>query len=400
MLKLDVIENESELNPLLRDWERLSTATPMQSPTWMLAWWEAFRTSSSRLRVIVVRDEADSVLGLAPWYAHSQPALGTTIKFLGSDRACSDYQTILCQPGSEEAIVRTLSEWLSMGKHSPSGESSSWTSRAFAWDLLDFDGVAVTDTTMDLFIDQMAARGHVTHRREGENTWKLNICGNWEAFLDTQSRTQRGQCRNLVNRFDKSGDLELRLASDKPSTADSLITALVELHAMRWRAVGQDGCFGDARMKQFFVSAMRSMVADGSANVAVVQRNGHPVAAQGWLVQGKELFMYQCGRDPAEEAHRIGRIANLVGIRWATQHGFQSLDYLRGDETYKSQLRATPIPSQRVRIVARAGFPELRHNVWLACRELKSRWQQLRSADTKPVQRASQESSAADDGAH
>lgn len=398
-MKLDVIENECDLNPVLRDWERLNNATPMQSPTWMLAWWQAFRTSGDRLKIVVVRDQSDAVVGLVPWYAHARAGLGTTLRFLGGDRACSDYQTILCQPGSEEPVVRAIAAWLSTGEpvHSPADRSSarrSVISNALGWDLLDLDGVSAADAAMNAFIESMAARGHTTHRREGVSTWKLKIGGGWQAFLETQSKTQRSQSRNLINRFDKSDDLELRLASENPSAGEPFIAALMELHEKRWRLVDREGCFGDERMKQFFASAMRNMIAEGSADIITLERSGRPVAAQAWLIRGSEIFAYQCGRDPDEEPNRIGRIANLTGIRWASERGFQTLDYLRGDEAYKSQLRATPMPCQRVRIVARAGFPQLRHNIWLACRELKSRWEQFRSSHAQRTKASTAEASS------
>jgi CelD/BcsL family acetyltransferase involved in cellulose biosynthesis len=332
----------------------------MQSFEWISAWWKHFATQQTHLQVMVVRNEADQLIGIVPWFRRSNLAIGKTVGFLGSDRACSDYQSILCSQGSEEQVIGAIVDGLTGSLRSH-------------WQLLDLDGVAASDTAMKMFIERMADRGHVIHRRESQSTWRIDIGGGWQGFLDKQSKSQRSQFRNFINRFDKSSDLRWRLASQEPTDMEAMIASLMKLHQMRWNAAGQAGCFADPRMKGFFVEAMQTMIPHGSADVSLIERDGRPVAGMAWLLKDRVAFGYQCGRDPSEDDNRIGRIANAVGIRWAAEKGFETFDLLRGDEAYKSQMRAIPTECQRVRIVARATSAQLRHNIWLACREVKSR---------------------------
>lgn len=379
MSTLEVIDCEATVQQLRGQWSRLAAgATPMQSPEWMLAWWRAQKTSQDRLAIITVRSSTGELIGLLPWYRQTRLALGTTLRFLGAGRAASDYQTVLCQSGTEEVVVDTLAQWLCGQLRCP--EAAGRTAPALRWDLLDLEGVSAGDAKMQTLLDKLAARGHVTHFRPTESTWRIDLSGGWDGFMSRQSKTQRSQTRNFVNRFDKSDDLRLRVASEELPHADALVAALIELHQLRWQAVGVEGTFTDPRMKSFFQEAMREMIAGGLANVVVLERSGRPVAAQAWLVQGGSIYAYQSGRDPAEDANRVGRIANSVALRWACAQGFQAIDYLRGDEGYKAKMRAEPTPSYRVRVVARASVPVLRHKLWLACREAKSRLEGLGKA--------------------
>lgn len=371
MTTLEIIEDEVAFQQLAGDWQRLNDCSPMQAFTWLNAWWQACKTPQDRLSILVVRQEDDStVIGIVPWYRRSNVALGSTLRFLGDGRACSDFQTFLCQPNCRDEVLATVVAWLS-GQGSASAH----------WDLLDLEGISINDPLMNAFAEAMSARGHVTHQRDTEHTWRLDISGGWDGFLAGQSKTQRNQSRNFVNRFDKS-DLQLRFASEEPDRVDLMSQELMRLHALRWQAVGLDGCFATSTMKEFFAHVMSAMVVQGVADISMLERDGRPIAANAWLIQDRTLYAYQCGRDPAEDSNRVGRIMQAVSVRWACQRGFEAIDFLRGDEVYKSQMHAQPTLCQRRRIVARAPLPQLRHNLWLACRDVKSRFDQLR----KPVE--------------
>lgn len=389
MLKIEVVDNETALGKCVDDWSQLAAAaTPMQSPAWLRAWWHAHQTPQDRLAVVLLRDTLGAVVGLAPWYQSTSLATGTTLRFLGSGRACSDFQTVLCRSDMQGEVIGHLCDWLS---RRPAHSSHAPCPTSPRWDLIDLEGLSANHPVMDAFLIAMRERGHMSHFRSSESTWRIDLAGGWQGFLSRQSKTQRSQTRNLVNRFDKSSDLNLQIASELNAQSDSIIETLMELHAMRWRAAGGQGCFAQPAMKNFFTDAMRTMIATGQAEIVVLRRNEQPLAAQALLVQAGQFYMYQSGRDPAEDAQRVGRIANLVTLRWMCERGATFIDYLRGDESYKSRMRAEPAASHRVRIVARANFPELRHKIWLACRVVKTRWQ-----DRKPSVIATQDDEVAE----
>ncbi len=361
MASLEIIETESAARTLTYDWQHLNLPSAMQSPTWALNWWNAFRTPADSLMILTFRDRSGSLIGLAPWYRRHSLITGSTLRMLGDNRACSDFQSVLCRTDAESEVIECLVAWLG-GKIEPRTR----------WDLLDFDGVSSGDPVMNNFLNAMASKGHVIHRRTPTNTWRLPLDGAWDRFLAKQSKSQRNQIRNFINRFEKGG-YELRLASAHESQIDTLIQQTVDLHQMRWKACGHPGCFSDPRMHKFFVDVMRAMIQEGTGDVAVMTREGRPVAAHAWTTHEHVAFGYQCGRDPSEDANRVGRISQAAVLRVLCEQGMTAMDFLRGDEHYKQQLRGVPTGCQRVRVVARARMPMIRHNLWLACRDIKQR---------------------------
>lgn len=358
MTRIDVIDNATALAQLMPEWKQLALPSPMQSPEWQLAWWNAFHASQDTLHVMTIRDEAGQLIGLAPWYRREGFASGATLRFLGDGRACSDFQSLLCRAGHAEEVVSALVVRLADG-------------RSERWDLLDLEGIAGSDPVMNQFQQAMTERGHVTHVRQTLNTWRLSLADGMDGVYKSFSKTQGRQLRNFLNRFDK-GDFALRHASLELDRAEFFIDEVIRLHQAHWESIGQPGCFATAELRNFFRTAMLTMLPQKMAEILLLEREGRVVAANAWLVQNNIGFGYQCGRDPEEDAHRVGRIIQSVALRDNCQQGLVAFDFLRGDEQYKQQLRAEPTACQRLRVVARARMSELRHTIWATCREVKS----------------------------
>lgn len=357
MTRIEVVDNLADLTTLVPEWKQLSLPSPMQSPEWMLAWWEAFRASQDTLHVVTVREESGELIGLAPWYRRQGFASGATLRFLADGRACSDFQSLLCRAGREAKVVQAITAQLA-------------DDRAQRWDLLDLEGLSGSDPVMNEFQNAMSARGHVTHLRQTLNTWRIGLGGMDEVFKQF-SKTQGRQVRNFINRFDK-GDMALRQASAQPEQADFFISELIRLHQLHWVSMGQPGCFSTTEFNNFFRSAMLKMIESHMAEILLLEREGKIVAANAWLLQNNIGFGYQCGRDPEADAHSVGRIIQAVALRLQCNQGLLAFDFLRGDEQYKQQLRAEPTAVQRLRVVARARMSELRHTIWATCRDVRT----------------------------
>ena len=99
---------------------------------------DALRT---RLAVLGVFDDSKSLMGLAPWYLEQSAVHGRVLRPLGSGEVCSDYLGLLCHPGTQEAVVEALTDYLvENGRRNDPG--------AIRWDLLELGGVDAEDRTV------------------------------------------------------------------------------------------------------------------------------------------------------------------------------------------------------------------------------------------------------------
>ncbi len=358
MTKIDIISDVQELEGLTAQWQQLALPSPMQSPAWLVPWWQAFQTSHDELHVVTVRDAAGELIGLAPWYRREGFASGATLRFLGDGRTCTDFQSILCRSGHETEVVSALIQWLTSDAHA-------------RWNLLDLEGISGADAIMQEFQTAMQARGHVTHVRQTLNTWRIAVHSDLSATLSAFPKTQMRQIRNFINRFEK-GNFALRHASQEPEHTQFFIAELMRLHQLRWESIGQPGCFKSTEFRQFFQATMSAMIPAGQAEIVLLEREGKVVAANTWTLQNNIGFGYQCGRDPAEDEHKVGRILQAVALQDNCRTGLVAFDFLRGDEAYKQYMRAVPTPCQRLRVVARTRMSELRHSIWATCRDVRA----------------------------
>ncbi len=352
------VHNLSDLKCLEPNWQAWASS-PMQSPQWMLAWWDQFRTQNSQLCVLVVYDETQNPIGLAPFFIRESWSLGRSLRFLGSGRACGDFQSLLAAPGQLQLVAHSVASWLVDAQ------------RSGTWSFLELEGTTLGDATIDTLVGELKAKGCSIQTTELEHTWRLDLTQGLTGFLQGLSKTQRQQTRNLLNRFDKLTDVQLTCIDDSEQIQRELGTC-IELHQMRWNAAGQSGCFADSRFDNFIRTACTQLALRGQIQVAVLRINGEPVASHLYLRDATgNLFLYQSGRDPLRERDGVGKMLNAAMVRTAVESGVQFIDYLRGDEIYKHRLGAIASKNLRTRIAAPSWLPQLRNGIWTLGRELK-----------------------------
>lgn len=371
--RVDVIERVADATPILDFWSQ-HAPTPLQSPQWLLSWWQAFRSLDTQLCLLVVRSTNEQVLGLAPCYIRNHWSTGRTIRFLGSGRVCSDFQTLLSAPAQAIPVATAIGEWLLANQPD------------LNWSLLELEGVTEDDPAIEALAAPLR-RGHcLQHVSQLEHTWRLELSQGWAGFLAGLSKTQRSQTRTLVNRFDKSDDLALRLVTDS-SEVPAALSACIDLHQRRWQAAGQPGCFADPRFFQFIHDASQQLSVQQQISIALLEDGGMPIAAQLYLQDAAgSMYMYQSGRDPEREAGNIGRMLNALAIRAACESGCTFIDFLRGDEIYKPRLGAVATRCLRVRCVAPQLLPRLRHSLRTLSRSVKHQVDRARENWNRPPQ--------------
>ena len=86
--------------------------------------------------------------------------------------------------------------------------------------------------------------------------------------------------------------------------------------------------------------------------------------------------------DPAAMEHQPGKLINAAILRQAIAGGYRAFDFLRGDEPYKARFGAKPRPSVRFRVAPHRPVAKLRHNLWVAGRNVKD-WVKTITKETR-----------------
>ena len=347
------VEHTHDLNSLFANpglWDSLSRGVPFRETAWLKSWWQHLGNDQEPI-VLIARDDGDQIVGLLPLYRLTR----RTLRNLGDGNACSDHVSVLAPADRSESIGLAFGRYLA----SLSG------SRQDGWETLELDGIVEHDPAMVAFAEGLRQAGAVIHTHSRMNTWFRPCDESWDAHLAKSSGRSRSRTRKLLGRCDPGGPLQISIAQSRDQV-DHALAATIDLHQRRWEQVGQPGAFAEAVFRNFISEAVESFFHRGQLNLVTLHSEQRIIAGM-INVQGQDrrLYVYNSGFDPAHEDLDPGIVLHLAVLRGAHEEGLEGIDYLRGDETYKSRIKALPKRLLQLRAVAPAWKPRLRHAAWI-----------------------------------
>lgn len=358
----------SELAALRPAWNALSAGVPFRTWQWLEAWWRTYGDGPAgvhkncELFVLAMFDTAGELAGVAPWYLQRSASQGRVIRFLGSGEVCSDYLSILCRAGQEAEVAQSLAGWLA----SPS-VMSDWTGRddAHAWDLLELNAVTQGDVVVEQLVENLTLFKHVVHRRPGVRCWRINLPETWQQYLAMLSKVQRKHVRRCERAYFDTG----RASFHRVENADGLVQGLdilETLHRRRRESLGDCGCFASPPFRTFHREVAARLLELNSLELAWLELDGRPVAAEYQVTGGDVVYAYQSGLEPSALADAPGRLIMIAALRHSISRGLRVYDLLRGDEPYKANWRAQPCPTENILIAPAVGPARFRHSLIVA----------------------------------
>jgi CelD/BcsL family acetyltransferase involved in cellulose biosynthesis len=348
--------NIQELQVHAAAWDRLASGVPFRSWAWLATWWRHYG-ASSELYVLGVFDHGELV-GIAPWYRTVTRQHGRTLRLLGDTEVCSEYGTILCQPGRDQAVAAALADWLlGVGHHD-------------RWDIAEISVTHPDDPMSISFGRQMAERGCRVHSRPGAGCWRVTLPSSWDDYLRLLSRDRRKKLRRMVRKYVDNGRAVWHTA-DTPEQLAVAQGILIDLHQRRRNTLGQPGCFAWPRYRAFHEEVLPALMRESNLGLHWVEFEGQPIAAEYHLLGHDVLYCYQGGIEPKHARLSPGQIATVFALQRAIEQGFRVFDFLRGDEPYKRHWRARLRQTVELRVVAPRTAARLRHGIWLTGLDLR-----------------------------
>lgn len=353
-MKITCIKKFEDL-PISTEWNRLAGDSPFRSWEWLSSWWEAFG-ADLELMVVLVHRDSDELVAIAPWYVHKSKTRGRVIRFLGDGKACSDYMGILVDPNCADEVMIELGTWMAANGLGKNGCEQKWN-------VLDFDGISTEEVTVPALFDGVGISDHVIES-VSEHTWTVTLQETWDAYLMQRGKRRRNMLRKIEKNFITNGRAEIRYAKTLEE-AEEFLQSLIRLHTMRRQDLGCDGCFSHDRFTDFLNTATRRLQRAGKLWMTQLHIDGEVAANAFGIRQGNAIYLYQCGFDTKFTDCRPGWIQNIFIIKTAIDEGIQAVDFLRGDELYKSQLGGVPTQLLRKRASAPTVVARVRNSIAL-----------------------------------
>ena len=348
-----------ELPAALADaWNRLAADMPLHRWEWLAPWWQHYRGAEDQLCLLVVRDAAERVVGLAPWYQTRSFLDGRTLRFLGDNEICTDYQTLLVEPEHADDVVNAVGDWLlNAGREQ--------------WDTLDWRGKAAVEPRLEAVAARLIAAGGAARQRPLESAWRVEFPATWQEFTtQSLSRKRREKIRALDRKFVQTGRAKLQTLTHAKEL-DKFLDIWQDLHQHRRAELGQAGCFANPTFKVYHRQVMNELLASGHLQMHYLELDGTPAASMYALRGNGGVYQYQSGIDVTRMQAQPGWLCQLLAMRQSLEQGAGFWDFLRGDEPYKASWGAAPTHLVQQRLAAPKSTALWRHRLWTTQLDLK-----------------------------
>jgi CelD/BcsL family acetyltransferase involved in cellulose biosynthesis len=317
-----LIETDAALPPLRAEWEALwrsasanpAGATPFQSPSWLLPWWDAFGTGHPRIATL--RDANGALTGLLPLYLLEESGAR---KLLPMGVGITDYADALLSP---EAPPDAAAQLLALAL------STATRDGAATCDLPDLPPGAA-------LLDAAPPPGWREERWSGEPCPVLTLPDTVEALRGPIPANTLRKLRMSRHRADRAGGWAATIAGD-----DEVLpawNALVDMHRARWTRRGEEGgVLADPKVLAFHEAALPQLRAAGALRLFVLRIGGEIAAVYHAMAAGPDrLLFYLSGFDEARAFESPGTILLGHAIESAIAEGRREIHFLRGGEPYK-----------------------------------------------------------------
>ena len=312
--------------PLLALWESDPLATPFQHPAWLIPWWRHF--SQPDLRVITLC-EGGSLLAVIPLYIYREPVSGERqLLLLGA--GTSDSLDGLFSPRCTTAQVLAALEAI----HDDPG-----------WDVAHFTQLRPQSPLYKAL-----------RQTESAHTSSVNImpytgepCSRCPAVpIADLPRKVRSDILYFRNAAISRGRLELSIAG--PRDWQLAFNLLVRFHTDRWQQAGESGVLADPAVLAWHREALPLLEAHGLLRLSTLRLDGQSIAVLYSLIDPpsrphRTQHFYLMGFSTAHAELHPGTLLTALAIEHAAAEGVETIDMLRGRETYKQFWHAHPVPT-------------------------------------------------------
>lgn len=303
-------------------WYKVPEASPFQSPAWLLPWaevyapqrcWAAAQWRSGKLAALM-------------------PAFVWESSMLLAGAGPGDHASALFAPGAEGAASDLLAR-LAAAIPEP-------------LDSIDFKQLSFSSPLIMALLAGFTAANEL-----GEPCLVLRI-GGADGMANVPKR-MRANWRYAVRHVQREGaSLEVVGLEEAGEAA----AELEELHALRWRAEGEEGVLADDLAARHLRLAIPELARVGLLRMHRLRAMGRSVAMLFAMRGRQSTCYYLSGFDPEWASFSPGTVLIGAAIAAAAHEGRAEFDFLRGQEEYKCRWGAKERPTLR-RILTRRLAP-------------------------------------------
>jgi CelD/BcsL family acetyltransferase involved in cellulose biosynthesis len=337
-MNFQVFRNLQDLEPISEDWNQLVEESASHVPflrfEYLSTWWQTLgggEWETGDLFVVVA--QADNQLrGIAPLFFTQNRDKKPALMFLGSIEI-SDYLDVIARPEDLSTFVEGLLDFLT-------------TIDEPNWEVMDLYNLLADSPTSQLLHDSAVRLGLEFSKEVVQPSPYLALPDDWETYLLSIKKKQRHEIRRKIRRAEAAAEGVRWYIVEDESTLDEEIDAFLQLMAY------------DHHKEAFLTNIMRTQMRTavhaafqaGWLQLAFLEIGGEKAAGYLNFNFDNRIWMYNSGINFKFNYYSPGWVLLGYLIQWSIEHGYEGLDFMRGDEDYKYRFGGVNRFVERVQI--------------------------------------------------
>ena len=329
-LTIRAVTSPEEFKGLAQEWEQLLRTVPGHSLfltwEWLYCWTKHF-LGDSRLRILLMLDDQERLVGLAPLYLRTTRAHGLIpfreLRFLGSETVCSSYLDVIANEKQKRAVLQGLYRYLF---NEARGE----------WDVFTLSEVPAESSTIDLWNELVDEAGKVGEIVSTTCCPVIRLPGDVETYRAGLGQSRRYTLQRKLKCLQGTGRMEYSRATS-PADVDTALDWMITLHQRRWSTGSSGGVFASERSKRFHREIVQVLSERGGVSIDLLKLDDRPLAAIYGFIYHGVYYSYLPGFDPAALFANAspGLLLLYHRIEQAICAGEHTVDLLMGAQPYK-----------------------------------------------------------------
>lgn len=326
-MDISFIHDEGDFKDLGREWNQLLSRSVLDVPflrhEYQYTWWQTLgggEWKNGQLWIAVGRGENGELLGIASCFKTQSESGVPKLMFIGS-KEISDYLDLIVSTKDLPVFVESFLDKL--GKLP-----------ATIWRQIDLFNIPEWSPTLEVIDKCASSFGWAVVREKLQTCPSVFLEGDWETYLNSLSKKQRHELRRKIRRVETQDQkVDFHILTETEELHEGIETFLDLM------SYDQDKLdFLSQEMRSFMSVMMSQAFENGWLMLAFLKINEQVIAGYLNFDYKDHLWIYNSGINPDYLHLSPGWVLMGYIIQWAFERGRKGIDFLRGDERYKSRL--------------------------------------------------------------
>jgi CelD/BcsL family acetyltransferase involved in cellulose biosynthesis len=327
MLLVEEIGDSVGLKSLANKWNNILAQSESDSVfltwEWIINWWQVYG-GGKELRVLVLKDQHEDIVAIAPFYVRTKKILGdlsiNEMRFLGTGEDVSpDYLDVIIKRGFENEAINLLIKYLAVKN---------------GWDVANLTDIVSTSSTIRAIQNMGGENGLIVKTSERAICPYVELLGDWEEYIGGLSRNMRYNIKRRMQNLEKDFKTRYFIWQDIGGL-EYAMERLSFLHNKRWEQKGGKHGFSSKEYNAFHQAVAREFAMKGWLQLSCLELDGEIVGILYDYRYGNKIYYYQGGFDPSLYKYSLGLVLRAYVIQKAIENGIKEIDLLKGGYEHK-----------------------------------------------------------------